>query len=417
MKHAMKTAMRQAAVLCIFAGLYCAALAQSTPATAPAPYLLPFNNGKEDKPAYGFMDANGRVVLQPLYRWAGRFEEGRALVRYIGEDPDAADLGKDLPEDPAELDQEDYGLIDEKGRLVKLDAEYPIPFSEKRQQYYYLPYHFSEGLLRFKKGNLWGYVSRDGKVAIAPRFAYAEDFKEGLARVLVANGNLRTAGYIDKTGKLIIGAQFQQLDDEARLNGSFSEGLAVVKANGKYGYINKAGVTVIAPQYDRVGAFREGLAWVSRGGKYGYIDKTGKVAIALQFENAYDFSEGLAHVEKLNDLGFSRDGFIDKTGKLVIENKYGVAGSFSEGLAYVSEGPNDNGGFINKQGQMLLPLKRPVVNHMAATHPFYYRFKNGVVPILYAAPYANFGYAAFVNNQSMTVWGNDSLQYYCPPAK
>lgn len=399
-----------------FIALCTCSVAQSG-STAPAPYLLPFNNGKEDKPAYGFMDANGRVVLQPLYRWAGRFEEGRALVRYIGEDPDAADLDKELPEDPAELDKEDYGIIDAAGRLIKIDAEYPIPFAEKRQQYYYLPYHFSEGLLRFKKNNLWGYYTREGKIAIQPQFVYAEDFKNGLARVIIAKGTLRIVGYVDKTGKLIIGAQYQELDNEAGLNGNFSEGLAVVKAAGKYGYINKMGVVAIGAQYDRAGAFSEGLAWVKRGGKYGYIDKTGKLVIPFQFENAYDFSEGLAHVEKLNDLGFSRDGFIDKTGKLVIENKYGVAGSFSEGLAYVSEGPNDNGGFINKQGQMLLPLKRPVVNHMAATHPFYYRFKNGVVPILYAAPYANFGYATFLNNQSMAVWGNDSLQYYCPPGK
>ena len=56
---------------------------------------------------------------------------------------------------------------------------------------------------------------------------------------------------------------------------NFSEGLALVKLNGKYGYIDKQGNEVIPLKYDYANNFLEGLALVRLNGKYGYIDKQG----------------------------------------------------------------------------------------------------------------------------------------------
>ena len=60
--------------------------------------------------------------------------------------------------------------------------------------------------------------------------------------------------------------------------GNFSEGLAAVKENGKWGYIDGTGATVVAAKYASAGSFSEGLAAVKSGGKYGYVDRTGKEA-------------------------------------------------------------------------------------------------------------------------------------------
>ncbi|MEY3443860.1 MAG: hypothetical protein RLZZ519_2141, partial [Bacteroidota bacterium] len=47
---------------------------------------------------------------------------------------------------------------------------------------------------------------------------------------------------------------------------------------------------VILPlKYDDVGAFREGLAYVRKDNRYGYIDKTGKEVIPLQYFSAEGF--------------------------------------------------------------------------------------------------------------------------------
>ena len=95
---------------------------------------------------------------------------------------------------------------------------------------------------------------------------------------------------------------------------SFSEGLAEVILNHKYGFIDKTGREVIPCKYDRVAyySFREGLAGVELNGKWGFIDKTGREVIPCKYDNATNFSEGFARVE-IN----RKYGFIDKTGKFL----------------------------------------------------------------------------------------------------
>ena len=69
-----------------------------------------------------------------------------------------------------------------------------------------------------------------------------------------------------------------------------------VVVNGRWGFVNKSGETVINPQFDHAGGFAEGLAPV-RMGRWGYVDASGKMQINPQFDKADVFSEGLAAVK------------------------------------------------------------------------------------------------------------------------
>ena len=46
----------------------------------------------------------------------------------------------------------------------------------------------------------WGYIDKDGKIAIKPKFDLALGFQEGRARIKLYG----KWGYIDKDGKIII---------------------------------------------------------------------------------------------------------------------------------------------------------------------------------------------------------------------
>src|SRR4030095_5504900 len=103
-------------------------------------------------------------------------------------------------------------------------------------------------------------------------------------------------------------------------------------STGKYGYKDKYWKAIIIPaKYQNADYFREGLAPVKLNGKWGFIDKTGKEVIPLRYQDVVDFHEGFAAVKADNKWGF-----IDKTGKEITSIKYeGVSSHFQEGFAGV----------------------------------------------------------------------------------
>ena len=68
--------------------------------------------------------------------------------------------------------------------------------------------------------------------------------------------------------------------------------------------------------YDWVGDFSEGLATVKLNWKFGYIDKTGKEVIPLKYDYASEFSAGIAAAELYGNWGY-----IDKQGNWRLYNK------------------------------------------------------------------------------------------------
>jgi WG containing repeat len=169
--------------------------------------------------------------------------------------------------------------------------------------------------------------------------------------------------YIDASGRIRIRLEPGQ---SAR---SFSEGLAAVSVNGRWGYINPGGTFVIQPQFGWAEDFSEGLALVTsrpadqywkKDTLFGFINTSGEYVIAPRFNWALSFSEGLAPVCiglcRNEDLSQARIGYIDHKGNYVLPARYGSGGAFSEGLASASaySGIGPPVGFINKSGRFVI---------------------------------------------------------------
>lgn len=138
-------------------------------------------------------------------------------------------------------------------------------------------------------------------------------------------------GFKDKgTGEQIIECKYNSAMD-------FTDGLAAVMINLKWGFINSKGEEVIPLKYDRCYPFSDGLAAVRLNNKYGFVDKNGKEVVPLKYENFYsDFSKNVfGYSEGLVAVKLGKWGFIDKEGNIAIQFVYDYAYYFKNGQAQV----------------------------------------------------------------------------------
>lgn len=89
-------------------------------------------------------------------------------------------------------------------------------------------------------------------------------------------------------------------------------------------------------QYDELTGFSEGYAIVRKDGKYGFINIKGEEVIPCKYENARSFSEGLAAVQKNNKWGF-----VNTNGEEVIPCRYNQVEQFTHGVALATRYSND----------------------------------------------------------------------------
>lgn len=75
---------------------------------------------------------------------------------------------------------------------------------------------------------------------------------------------------------------------------------------------------VIKPQFTEAYSFQDGLAGVKKNGKWGYINQKGELVISYKYPDIFSFENGVAVVEN-NDFFY---GAINKSGKTVIPFKY-----------------------------------------------------------------------------------------------
>lgn len=127
---------------------------------------------------------------------------------------------------------------------------------------------------------------------------------------------------------------------------------------------------------DFKGSISDGFALIKEKGKWGFIDiKENNITEAI-YDNAYDFSEGLAavnigykekkktifslnHIQSqsnsYSDSNLGKWGFIDAKGKAIIPLIYDEVESFENGLAIVKL--NIQYGCIKKLGDTIIPIE------------------------------------------------------------
>jgi hypothetical protein len=208
------------------------------------------------------------------------------------------------------------------------------------------------GLIRVRSGDKWGYLNTAGETVVPVEYDDAWIGDDGLIRVWTGDWHTGTRGYYNAAGEVVVSpTAFDDVAEIDRFN------LIRVRTGdwetGKYGFLDISGEVVVSGEYDIIGEFSDGLAVVRKNDNWGYINTSGSVAIAVDLE--YDvvgaFSEGLATVQS-----DGRWGYIYTSGDVAIpvNFKFDFAGNFSSGLAAVQR--DGKWGFIDTSGIVVIPL-------------------------------------------------------------
>src|SRR3569832_1315519 len=109
-------------------------------------------------------------------------------------------------------------------------------------------------------------------------------------------------------------AKYEKLTSKYEFAGHFSDGLARVRLNKKWGFIDTTGAIIIPKRYNEVENFSEGIARVRLGQRWGLMAKTGQEIIKPTFQEIGPFVNGKAKVlldgteYYMNESGVRVDG-------------------------------------------------------------------------------------------------------------
>ncbi len=198
----------------------------------------------------GFINTEGKIVIQPQFKDAGRFSENLA---------------------PVEFENGKWGYINQTGEtVIKPEFDWALIFRE--------------GLALIQIEKKWGFIDSTGKIVIKPQFDHANSFSEGLAHAQIYREKYYS-GYIDKNGNWAIEPKFNGGDD-------FNNGRTIVDQDvkddkGNYKYtecylIDKSGKKLKEAECSRTIKFPDlsdssGYNLFFDDYKTGYKNKKGKI--------------------------------------------------------------------------------------------------------------------------------------------
>jgi WG containing repeat len=312
---------------------------------------------------YGFINKQGKFAIAPQFTEEpqGSFDRGGMLVKRNGKELCIDNRGLPVPDRTCDYIRVTPNAFEVKNGKVyrqgKLLADRQWDEVVGSSQAY-------RGVYTYRVGKKWGLVHESGTIVTPPQFdtidivhPLSKVFRNGLAKVKV-NGKY---GFVDETGKFVIPAKLTDV-----YNFGFDPQITPAQSGGKWGYIDRQGKFIIPPQFTEVFNFDRrfnSLAMVKIDNKYGFIDRRGKIVVPARFDEIYDNTPYNGGVGVLNYFDSLRNdglvparigtkwGYINTHGIVTIPIRFDRANSFIYGVAEVQVGKRIS--YLDRQGKIL----------------------------------------------------------------
>jgi len=276
---------------------------------------------------YGFMNAQGKLMIPAIYNEVGPFQEGLAVVSK-----------EDL-----------FGIIDKKNQVI-VDFQYDE----------ILEFVSNRAIVR--KGEKYGVIDRLGKLIFPLIYDDISLSDQGIYDV-VSNGtnslfdlNHQAVTSVEQVAQTTFSQKMSLQFPTYELVGELdrTSNRAVVKINGQLNYIDSTGKIILTTPLEwyadalSLSKFQKGFAVFRKKEKYGLIDVNGKVVQ----KNVYELSGPYTGFWPVKDKG--NWALLDAKGKVVLPFEYDFI-RYIDDLGYLIE-RDAYFGLINATSQMILPV-------------------------------------------------------------
>lgn len=279
---------------------------------------------------YGLADSTGKILAVPQYEDAKEFREGKLAVKSKGS----------------------WGFIDQSGKALT-----PFKYAE--------PGYFMSGFAIVQTGrNAYGIIDSLGQEVTPFTFSYIYGAKPGEIYAFNTNNVVRYGLRRKDSGKIEI------YDDISEIK-YFNEGLAIAIKNGKKGYLDENGKTVIPFEYAESMPLKNGLAAVHNGKNWGVVNRQNETVIPFLYEGLEVINPDRFIVWLFNRPAWFMKALMNAKGEEITPLKYTDISQPELDRIMVGVGPK--WGFINSNGREILPLM-----DMPAGYTPDGSFKNGI---------------------------------------
>lgn len=242
-----------------------------------------------------------------------------------------------------------FGYLDKNGN-VAIPADYLYETSTDKT----IPQFQKGGFVKIRKENKFGVLDKTGKTIIPFDYdgLYLSSYG-GYTSVYKTTEGKTVWGIVNMQNKVLIPIAYDQLQIDSNL--------IAIKQNGKWGLKNIAGKDLAPIEFDLLIPYAQNqVIQAQKGTQYGFIDANGK----WLFEKAKTvYGLNGCYEGMIMCTVNGKYGFLDLKGDEVIITKYDNGYSFDKiGLAKVGKKSATSGsttlwGYIDKKGNEVIPIK------------------------------------------------------------
>ena len=208
-----------------------------------------------------------------------------------------------------------------------------------------------DGLIKFEDENhLWGFLDKNGKIAIKPQFDYVDDFHNGLARATMHSDNKDKFVIINNSGEV-------ESEIDKGLVGHLGNGIVAYSDNKKEFGVLKIGKVVekkisASSKFEIISVQNDDIFYASEN-SWGLLNEDGEIVIRAKYEF-------LTRLDGETFLGIKKDGkdveyeILNAKGEVVKKDEidsriYGAFNLHSNGRVMLKDGKEFQ--LINAKGE------------------------------------------------------------------